>query len=288
MTDTWGIPGPAFAGIYLFLLLIPMAYAGIAVARARVGTPAAEPLRRVEEAALLAGGPERVGDAVVAAMIAREQLRVDSFGRLHRTSSAPDDELGRVAVEFVRPKGSSPDAVRRGVSESPAVKALVSELTGRGLLVDPEDARRPWKATSVAYGVLIALGVVRLIAGAQTNHPVGFLVALLVLAVALGVFSLVWATRPVPVTPTRAGRASLEDAQVLPEGPVGAVVLSGLDSHPDRAVREAIARATPPRRSRANGWAAASGGGMFFGGGGSSCGGGGASCGGGGGGGCGG
>ena len=64
MTDTWGIPGPAFAGGYLFLILIPIALTAIQLRRARAGKAVDAPLSRVTEVALLAGGPIRVVEPI--------------------------------------------------------------------------------------------------------------------------------------------------------------------------------------------------------------------------------
>ena len=288
MTDTWGIPGPAFAGIYLTLLLIPAAYAAAQAGRARTGTYLTEPLRRVDEVAMLAGGPDRVADTVIAGLLEREQLRIDSLGKLHRTSLHPSDTLGKTAVEFVRPAGSSPALVRSVLRDCAVVTALTAELTGRGLMVDAERVQRAWRLAAMGYGVLIALGVARLISGSISGHPVGFLIVLLLLAVVAVVVTGRQAAKEPPVRATTSGEAALEAARTSPtlvKGTVGAVALGGLANHPDKEIRKAAGRAVPARprtgRSWSNaGWAA---GGFYAGGGGSSCGGGGgASCGGGG------
>jgi uncharacterized protein (TIGR04222 family) len=297
MTDTWGIPGPAFAGIYLFLILIPAVLAAVQVGRARVGRQPGQQLRSLGEVAMLAGGPVRVTDTVVADLVDREQLRFDSLGRLHRTSlHQPSDELGKAAVALVRPTGSSLDTIRWDMRDSEPVKQLRDGLVERGLLIDAREVRRPWKFAAIAYGALLLLGVVRLISGASAGHPVGFLVALLVLVLIALVVSVVKAADGPVAKPTKAGKATLDEVwqqQDLIAGTPGSVALGGLSSHPDQAIRRAAGQATPAR-ARANhsgsGWIA---GGGFFGGsasscgggGGASCGGGGSSCGGGGGGG---
>ena len=297
MTDTWGIPGPAFAGIYLILLLIPAAYAAVQAGRAGTGTYLTEPLRRVDEVAMLAGGPDRVADTVIAGLLEREQLRIDSLGKLHRTSLHPSDTLGKTAVEFVRPAGSSPALVRSVLRDCAVVTALTAELTDRGLMVGPERVQRAWRLAAMAYGVLIALGIARLISGTISGHPVGYLIALLLLTVVAVVVTGRKAAKEPPVRATTSGEAALEAARTsrtLVKGTIGAVALGGLANHPDKEIRQAAGREVPARprtgRSRSNaGWAM---GGFYYGGGGgsscssgggSSCGGGGSSCGGGGG-----
>jgi len=303
MTDTWGIPGPAFAGSYLILLLIPAAYAAVQAARARVGRQSTEPLRSLGEVAMLAGGPVRVTETVVADLLEREQLRFDSHGRLHRTSlREPADELGKTAVAYVRPNGSSLDTIRWDMRNCQPVKQLADGLTERGLLIDPREVRRPWKPAAIAYGALLLLGIARLISGAAAGHPVGFLIALLVLALVALVVCVVKAANGPVAKATKTGKATLGEVwrdQALIAGTAGSVALGGLRSHPDQAIRRAAGQATPARASThgsGSGWIAAGG---FYGGSGSSCsgstgggsscgGGGGSSCGGGGGGGCGG
>lgn len=295
MTDTWGIPGPVFAGLYLGLLLVPAAIAAIQAGRLNTGTYFGEPLTRLEQVALLAGGPERVADTAIAGMLEREQVRLDSAGKLHRTSRHPADELGRVAIEFVRAKGSSPDSVRWGLRDSAGVTGLVDELTGRGLLVDQDKVRRAWALAAFGYGAVLALGFVRLVAGAATGHPVGLLIVELLLAVVGIIATATKAAHKPPLRPTAAGRAARDDALDKPilDSAAGTVAVGGLENHPDRDIRAAVNRATPApqHRSRSRWGATAGGGAMGFyggsscgGGGGSSCGGGGSSCGGGGGG----
>ncbi len=297
MTDTWGIPGPAFAGIYLFLILTPIALAAIQLHRARAGKPVDAPLSRIAEVALLAGGPVRVVDTVIAQLLQREQLRMDSAGRLHRTTLEPADELGRAAAEFVRRHGSSPDGMRWGLRENSAVVALVDELTERGLMVDPRRVRQPWRVAALAYGVLLVLGIARL--ASSGNHPVGYLMGLLLATVVLLVLTCVRAAATPAPAPTRAGKSALAGARLngtLVDGEVGEVALEGLEHHPTQHIRLAVTSVTPtkPARSRSgsgSGWIAAGGfygGSSCGGGGGASCGGGGGGCGGGGGGGCGG
>lgn len=292
MTDTWGIPGPAFAGIYLFLILVPAVLAAAGVARARVGRQSTERLRNLGEVAMLAGGPVRVTDTVVADLVEREQLRFDSLGRLHRTSlQQPADELGKTAVAYVRPNGSSLDSLRWDMRDAQPVKELLDGLIERGLLVDPREVRQPWKLATIAYGALLLLGVLRLISGAASGHPVGFLVALLVLVLVALVVSVVKAADGPVAKPTKAGKATLDEVwqqQDLIAGTPGSVALGGLSSHPDQAIRRAATPVKVRSNNSGSGWIAAGG---FYGGsasscsagGGSSCGGGGSSCGGGGG-----
>lgn len=304
MTDTWGIPGPVFTGLFAGLLLLPAIHAGLRAFLLRRGHAGGAP-QSAEELASLTGGRSRVGEVVVAKLLERQIVRMDGTGRLSRVRGSASDDLGRAALLRVGKNGSSVDRVRTAVWEHPAAAELETGLISRGLLVDARKLRLTWVITAVMYWALLVLGVVRLIAGSSSGHPVGYLLGLLVLnLVAAGVTTARAANTP-EVKATAAGRAAAEEARragTLTAGPAGAVASGGLSGHPDKDVRLAISRATQQStvrydRGRARTrWAGAGGGAAVGyyggsscgGGGGSSCGGGGGGCGGGGGGGCGG
>lgn len=301
MTDTWGIPGPLFTGLYLGLLLLPALYAGVRTLLLRRGHAGGAP-QSAEELASLTGGRTRVGEVVVAKLLERQVVRMDGTGRLSRVRGSASDDLGRAALLRIGKHGSSVDRVRTAVGEHPAAAELEAGLVDRGLLADVRKLRRTRVGTAVAYWALLVLGLVRLIAGASTGHAVGYLVGLLVLNLVVAGFATARAVKSPGVQATAAGRAAAEEARraaTLVAGPAGAVASGGLSGHPDKDVRLAISRATQQStvrypRSRPR-WAGAGGGaavgyygGSSCGGGGSSCGGGGGGCGGGGGGGCGG
>ncbi|WP_329049475.1 TIGR04222 domain-containing membrane protein [Amycolatopsis sp. NBC_01488] len=302
MTDTWGIPGPLFTGLYLGLLLLPAAFAAVRAKLLQRGRAGGAP-ERPEELALLTGGRTRAGEFVVAQLLDRQVIRMDGTGRVHRVRGSAPDDLGRAALARIGKTGAAVDSVRREVCHHPALVDLEHGLIARGLLVDARKVRLNWVFTAAAYWVLAVLGVVRLIAGSSTGHPVGFLLGLLVLNAVAAVFSTVRAANAPEVKATAAGRAAAHEAGrigSLASGPAGAVAAGGFGSHPDKDVRLAVSRstvvsATRAYRPRTSRWAAAGGGGFVgysggssCGGGGSSCGGGGGGCGGGGGGGCGG
>ncbi|WIV56652.1 TIGR04222 domain-containing membrane protein [Amycolatopsis nalaikhensis] len=302
MTDTWGIPGPAFAGLYLGLLLVPALSAAVRAKLLVLGRAGGTP-ERAEELALLTGGRMRLAELVVARLLEQQSIRLDGSGRLHRVRGTAADELGRAALVRIGKTGASIDGVRTELGQHPAATALESGLVARGLLTDVKKLRSTWVFTAAAYWALVLLGVVRLIAGSASGHPVGYLLGLLALNTVAAVFATVKAANTPEVKATEAGHAAAEEARragTLSAGPAGVVASSGFENHPDKDVRLALSRATQPstarpyssRRSR---WASAGGGaavgyygGSSCGGGGSSCGGGGGGCGGGGGGGCGG
>ncbi|WP_410588978.1 TIGR04222 domain-containing membrane protein [Amycolatopsis sp. lyj-23] len=298
MTDTWGIPGPVFTGLYLGSLLAVGLYGVVRGRRISQGEAGQAP-ERPEEFALLAGGRDRLADFVVASLLEREFVRIDGTGKLHRVRGTAPDELGRAALARVGKSGTSVARVRDEVVQHASVAGLEAGLAARGLLTDVRAVRRIWAVMAVAYGLLGVVGAVRLGAGSAAGHPVGYLILLLVVtSVALIVTAVCALNRPA-VKITAAGRAALEKvrrAGTLTAGAVGTVASQGLGAHPDKDVRLAVGRAVQQaaaqvyRRPRSSRWAAAGGAGAgYYGGGscssGSSCGGGGSSCGGGGGGG---
>jgi uncharacterized protein (TIGR04222 family) len=292
MTDTWGIPGPVFAGLYLGLLLVAALFAVVRTSLLARGRATGAP-ERTEELALLTGGRTRVGEVVIARLLERQAIRMDGTGRLHRVSGSAPDDLGRAALVRIAKTGSSVDRVRSEVWHHPSVTELETGLISRGLLTDVKKLRLTWVFTAVVYWALLALGVVRLIAGSAAGHATGFLLGLLVLNTVAAGFVTARAANTPEVKATAAGRAAAEEARragTLVAGPAGAVASGGLGGHPDKDVRLAISRATQQstvryHRSARSRWAGAGGGAAVGYYGGSSCSGGGSSCGGGGGGG---
>ncbi|EOD63110.1 TIGR04222 domain-containing membrane protein, partial [Amycolatopsis vancoresmycina] len=245
MTDTWGIPGPVFSGLYLGLLLAVALYGAVRGRRLSQGDAGSAP-ERPEEFALLAGGRDRLGEFVVATLLARQFVRLDSAGKLHRTGGAAPDDLGRAALARIGKSGNSIARVSAEVGQHASVPGLEAGLAARGLLTDVRAVRAAWLTTAVAYWALAVLGAARLIAGSATGHPVGYLVLLLVLnAVAVAVTSVCAANRP-KIRITAAGRAALEKARrdgTFTAGPAGTVASHGLSAHPDKDVRLAVGRA---------------------------------------------
>lgn len=299
MTDTWGIPGPVFAGLYLGLLFLVALVAVVRAALLARGRTGGAP-DTAEELALLTGGRERAGELVVARLLERQLIRLDGTGRVHRVRGSATDDLGRAALARIGKTGSSVDRVRAEVARHPSVADLEAGLVARALLTDVRKLRRARLLTAVALWALFVLGVVRLIAGSSTGHPVGFLLGLLALNTVAAVVATVRAANKPQVKATLAGQRAAEEARrarTLVTGPSGAVAADGFGSHPEKDVRLAVSRATQQSTARAarrprTRWASGGGGaavgyygGSSCGGGGSSCGGGGGGCGGGGGGG---
>ncbi|WET82050.1 TIGR04222 domain-containing membrane protein [Amycolatopsis sp. QT-25] len=187
MEDTWGIPGPTFLAIYGALLVFPLVVGlgwTIAVKLGRKAPRAAGrgPEPTVYELAYLAGGPDRVVDTAIAALVDRGTLRVSSAKQLQLTGSEPADPIERAVAKGARP---GYNATTRGIRDrlrmSGPMQALAKGLEDRGLVV-ADRAPRIRQVVFFLYLAVLVLGVARLVAGISGDHPVGFLIALLVAA----------------------------------------------------------------------------------------------------------
>ncbi|NBH05896.1 TIGR04222 domain-containing membrane protein, partial [Amycolatopsis sp. SID8362] len=129
MTDTWGIPGPVFAGLYLALLLLTALVALVRLALLARGHAGGAP-KRAEELALLTGGRLRAAEVVVARLLDQQVIRLDGTGRVSRVKGSAIDALDRAALEKVGKHGSAVDRVRAAVAEHPELRELETALAG--------------------------------------------------------------------------------------------------------------------------------------------------------------
>ncbi|MBN6038770.1 TIGR04222 domain-containing membrane protein [Amycolatopsis sp. 195334CR] len=300
MGDPWGLSGPAFLALYAGCIVVPTLVLVVGLLRVRSGGGETGQLN-VHQAAFLRGGPRRAAETVLAGLVDRGLLRVDSSGTLHATGRAGATQLERLALASTTgASGRRSGALVTVLADTAAMRSLRKGLVTRGLLVDAGRHRAVCLAAAGLYGAVLLLGLIRFADGVEGGFPVGYLV-LMLLAVGVGlVVSSVLRGRGKD-KPTRAGaRARTDDFP----GAAGAVAERGLASYPDREIASALVLGLtspprPPRRRRSNsscggyaGGAIVSGGCSSSGGsgcssssGGSSCGGGGGGCGGGGGGG---
>ncbi|MEC3981566.1 TIGR04222 domain-containing membrane protein [Amycolatopsis sp. H20-H5] len=119
-------------------------------------------LSTVYHVASLAGGPRRVAETVLAALLEREQIRLGTTGRLYLTPLFPPDPLGREAVGLFAGRDGVPVAeLVAELALTPAVRAVRDDLAGRGLLTRPPPLKllrhvlapgRPTKAGRRALG----------------------------------------------------------------------------------------------------------------------------------------
>ncbi|MFI0897518.1 TIGR04222 domain-containing membrane protein [Streptomyces sp. NPDC020983] len=175
--------GPAFLAAYAALFVL----AGVATALVRSAQR-----RRLAAApgggwlppdpytvAVLSGGPTRVVDTAVHALVAEGRLRV---GRDHRItpcgSPVPADAVAADVVAAVSgAHGATLATVRARVARGAAVQQVVAHATARGLLRAP--GRRAASAVAALAPMLAVFcaGLGRLGYGIHRHHPVGLLLA---------------------------------------------------------------------------------------------------------------
>ncbi|UUV33557.1 TIGR04222 domain-containing membrane protein [Amycolatopsis roodepoortensis] len=228
-----------FLWLYTPAIAIPALVAALHVRWLRRGFHDGGRLPSVRHVAALAGGTARVTETVVASMLEREQARLGRSGRLYRTPLVPVDPLGR---ELAGHLSSFPGhELRTTMSRGPAMRALWAELGGRGLVVAEGRRRLTWRITAVVYAVLLVAGTVRWIVTGGTV----VLIALLVVALALLIVSLLLGRTDYAGRTTTAGRAVLAEAETdrsLVSGAAGAVAIGGFAAYPDREVAAILSR----------------------------------------------
>ncbi|MFJ8911929.1 TIGR04222 domain-containing membrane protein [Amycolatopsis sp. NPDC102389] len=310
MEDTWGIPGPTFLAIYAVLLVFPLVAGLVWTFVAKLGTraPSAQmsgPQPTVYELAYLAGGPDRVVDTAIAALVDRGTLRVSSSKQLQLTGPEPVDPIEKAVAKGARP---GHNATTRGIRDrlrmSGPMQALAKDLEARGLVV-ADQTPRIRQVVFFLYVAVFVLGVVRLFAGISGDHPVGFLIPLLFAAGFATLIARAVKNKRMGPRPTTEGDRILHKARSahgrerkrgIPNGPgyvggavlggaAAAVAFGGLSYYPDEELSAAL---IPPPVSSGFGGGSSGGGSTCSSGSscssssGSSCSSGGSSCGGGG------
>lgn len=285
-------------GLYVILLVLAIAATWLLRRRIRSGPGRQvthQPPLTVVELAYLSGGRARMVEVAIASLLDRKVLRVDRSGRVQAVSGTRgpvETELEALVLKEIERYGRSVAKLRRAIIQSVVFTRVEGSLVERGLL-----STRSYGAVAKAATPLLAvtaLGIVRIVNGVSLDRPVGFLVALVVVAAILTGFAMV----PQPVKPTstakrivssarRGGERSYGPELPMMAGAIGLVAIGGLAAYPDDVVVEALAKQSGSVSAGGGGCAgatASSGSSCGGGGGGGSCGGGG----GGGGGGCGG
>ena len=133
-----------------------------------------------EAAALLAGGPERFADSVVADLYARGALKEAGSGKLAVID--PSVPAGRTARAVLALSGDF-DMPRVRLVVASHCELLTARLRRLGLMVTKEELTRlRWLAVA-PLAVLFLIGLYRQRAGAAIGEPTGALVVLLVLTI---------------------------------------------------------------------------------------------------------
>jgi uncharacterized protein (TIGR04222 family) len=268
MDQPWGISGPAFVWFFIALLIAPLILRlllGTAVKRSAVpqATPGYGRPLSVCHLAYLAGGTDRAIETVIAALVDRGELRVNSAKKLQAVGNIPVDPLERAVADAANDAvGSTAVGIKNWVRPSEAMKALIADLEVHGLVVPSGKDQSIRRTVFAVYLAVFTLGAARWANGISLNRPVGLLTALLV--VSLVAVWIAWRAtrRQHHAAPTAAGArllaqarserlragqtgAGSQDSWGLPldaalVGAAGAVALGGLAMYPDEELSAAL------------------------------------------------
>lgn len=212
MTSTgWGLSGPEF--LWFYGALCAGAATAIAPRWLRVlgpSEPAGDELPDLGlyELATLGDGPD-LAITSAASQLHRDGLIRPGAGRLtlEAVGELPEhaDPVERAVFEAVRAEpGITAEAMRSRVEDGEAVRSMIAELTGDGLLIAREDTTRLARRILLLGGLLALLAVARIADGVIGGRSVGWLALML----AVVVVATVWLCGKVPIATNR-GTAKL-------------------------------------------------------------------------------
>lgn len=195
--------GGAFLALY-GILFVAALIVGAAIAAWLRPEGRSLPVTDEEELAVLAGGPDRLTETVLARLMARGAAIIDG-GRLSFAASV----AGGSSIE--RDLGSLPapakwTAIRSRVAQ--AAERIEDQLVARGLLMERDEARQLGLYAAIPLAVLFLFGLTKMQIGFARERPIGFLVLFLVVT-AIAVLIRVFATRRI----TKAGASALTEAR---------------------------------------------------------------------------
>jgi uncharacterized protein (TIGR04222 family) len=204
---TWGIPGPTFLIIYL---VVAVAVAVLATLHRRAlsagsATPRSGELTP-QQAAYLNGGERLAVYTALGGLRAAGAIGTADDKTLVQMSAMPAGATPLDTAVYNAAGNRIPAAsLPRDPWVVAAVDRLREDLEAAGLATTAAQ-RRTVRLWGVAGLGLLAVGVLRLIAGIANDRPVGFLVLALIAVGVLSLFLLIRLRKE-----TRTGRAALED-----------------------------------------------------------------------------
>jgi uncharacterized protein (TIGR04222 family) len=205
--DTWGISGPTFLLAYV-VLAVAVVVAAVRARRALTDVSADRPAGRIDDrpydVAHLNGGADLALTAALSAMHRTGTIATSGRGVVVATARPESraDELER-AVHHAAAAPVSRHRLAAAGAVASALHRIEQRLVAAGLVLD---AQRRQRIRLVGGWVLVvaALGVVRVVAGAANGRPVGFLIVLVLVVLAVGLLLVLRVPRR-----TRAGDALL-------------------------------------------------------------------------------
>lgn len=195
--------GGAFLALYALLFVGALIGGGVIAAWLRPeGRPL--PVTDEEELAVLAGGPDRLTETVLARLMARGTAIIDG-GRLSFAGGlASGTPIERDLAAL--PSPAKWGAIRERVAQ--AAERIEGQLAYRGLLMERGEARQLGLYAAIPLALLFGFGLIKVQIGLARERPVGFLTAFLVVT-AVAALIRVFATRRI----TKGGAAALTEAR---------------------------------------------------------------------------
>lgn len=179
--DTWGIPGPTF--LRLYLLAVFAVGVGSLMYRRRVlaGTPVSQVDQLdPQQVAFLNGGDQLAVWTSLGGLRGAGVIGVSPYRWLTATGPLPagatplDQAIHRAAT-----RGLPARELIRDEWVGRALRELRDGLRRQGLALTPEQRRAARRGSSLLF-MLLALGVIRLVAGLSNDRPVGYLLLSLI------------------------------------------------------------------------------------------------------------
>lgn len=170
--------GGAFLALYAFLFVGAL-LSSLAIAAWLRPEGRAVPVTDEDELAVLAGGQARLGETVLARLLARDHARVEKGRIVIDAKAAGRSPAEREIVALSSPVKWSTVAMRMKASTN----AIADQLSGRGLMLDRAEARQLGLYAAIPYALLIAFGLAKMQIGLGRDRPVGFLVVFLIVTV---------------------------------------------------------------------------------------------------------
>lgn len=192
--DTWGISGPDFLGVFIFMAVVALAVA-IAARQAvlRGGPSDGFATLDAQRAAYLNGGPQLAIYASLGFLRQAGAIGAGPGRMLVTTGPLPAGAtpLDR-AIHLAAARKISARGLRHVSGVERALATLRQSLEDAGLAATPAMRSRARLAGVLPLAAVEALGIVRIVAGVANGKPVGFLIlATLAVSVALVVMLVV-------------------------------------------------------------------------------------------------